>query len=204
MNVPRETIAGVVRQLKVRGYVADALRAGLKTVHRVHVTQDNSLVQPGNFAGLDLESGRARHIPAVPEIRARCRFESGSTRVVTVSPIVRVGDLFWMRTGHMGRANSPITLEVLSVGVARIQDMNDGAALSEGAALLPHKFRLSSFPNGSELTPRDWFAAYWDTTTGGRNARNIRARWASNPWVWMYVWKIWRQGVDAVLAERRA
>jgi hypothetical protein len=201
MNVPRGTIlGGVVRPLSVRNAVADAFRADLKTTHRVPVTHENSEVTPGHFRGLDLESGRAGRDPDsnAPRIRARCRFDSGAVRVVSVSPVVAIGDLFWMRAGTEPRARSLITLEVATVNVARLQDMNDAAALAEGVAMLPSKFREGV------ATPRDWFAKHWDAKYWKFRGATGRALWAANPWVWIYGLKIHRVNVDLMhgLGER--
>lgn len=210
MNVPRETkLPGLpadtfapmlrIRPLPVRKAVADAFRAELKTAARFAVTYDNSLVQPGSFARLDLESGRVRRDPDTGEarLRMRCEFGANSSRAVTVSPMIGARDIFWMRDGQITRAASPITLEVVSVGVARLQDMTDADALAEGVALLPGKFRHPNSSTGRETTPREWFARHWDVS---RPAGQAGVSWAANPWVWIYNFKSYRRNIDDMLA----
>lgn len=202
MTVPRETIlGGVIRPLSVRAAVADAFRAEIKTAHRVQVTHQNSQVRPGHFRGLNLESGRAGRDPVsnAPRIRARCAFDSGAVRVVTVSPVVVVGDWFWIRTGNTSRAQSLITVEVTGMYVARLQDMSDAAALAEGVAVLPGKFR--GMAGERQTTPREWFARHWDTMQGVRKAPNLRAPWSANPWVWIYGFKTYRKNVDEIAGK---
>jgi hypothetical protein len=153
-----------------------AIAAGAKDHTRRIVTEQNSTVHPGTFAGLDLSTGRVRRELSA-EIRARCAFESGRVRVVTVSPIVRAGDLFWVKANRFtSRVKSEATLQVLHVDARRIQDMTDEDALREGVAFVqvPTKFPLSD--RGS---PRRIFAWLWDDING-------KGAWERNDWVWVY------------------
>jgi hypothetical protein len=196
MNVPRGTPSGrapVVRCLAMRNDEEKALRAREKTEHRVLLDQDNCNVHPGAFRGLDLETGRVR-LGKTVELRARCAFESGP-RAVTVTPVVRVGDLFWVRparftsdSGH-ARGRSKFTLGVVDVGCARLQDMDTRDAIDEGAECVPKKI------HGGGATWRDWFAAGWDACHA--------IKWDANPWVWIYRFEAVRQNVDKYLEGRR-
>lgn len=184
MKVPRGTNSGPpVYRLDLRGWHLLALASGEKTEHRVTVTQDNSVCRPGNFDGLDLESGRVRPGIKVDELRARCTFASGP-RAVTLSPIVKPGDLFWERGPHAGsRKRSRYTFEVQSIGCARLQDMTDEDAIDEGANFVNEAARR----RGSR--PRDLYANAWD----------LRPRpdaWHANPWVWIYYFNVSGRQVD--------
>lgn len=152
-----------------------AIAAGAKDHTRRIVTAKNSTVQPGTFEGLDLSTGRVRRQLSA-EIRARCSFESGRVRVVTVSPIVRAGDLYWIKANRFtSRAKSDGTLQVLHVDARRIQDMTDEDAIREGVAFVqvPTRFPLS------DRSPRAIFAWLWDDING-------KGAWARNDWVWVY------------------
>ena len=193
MNVPRGTpvtAPGAWRVIPLflpRAWRA-ALARDLKTELRVPITAKNSRVHPGTFAGLDLDSGRARRTE-VPELRARCRFESGNVRAVTVTPTLGRGDLLWIRTPRGARARSRLTLQLIGVGVARLQDMGDVAALNEGVTVLPHDRR-------KHLSPRDQFAEAWEETYGAHS-------WRANPWVWIYRFNVHEEQVDRLLEQWR-
>lgn len=197
MIVPRETPLApgarsnldtyAVRPIFFPRDLREALADDIKKTFRVPVTQENSLVHPGAWVGVDLESGRARRKPS-PELRVRCRFPSGSVRAVTVSPLFQTGDLFYVRAGgRQKRADSTLTLEVLGVDVGRLQDMSDQDAIGEGVA-----FKRTITP---EMTvgPRNWFAAHWEDEYG-------RLSWRANPWVWITRVRVYHANVNAMLA----
>jgi hypothetical protein len=167
-----------------------ALQRGLKNELRVPLVRDNSTVHPGRFRGLDLESGRARYHGEVPELRARCAFASGNVRAVTVMPKFGRGDLLWVRSPRGARRRSSVTLEVIDVRVARLQDMTDANARAEGVGALPLRLRNSG-------TPRDWFAKFWEVRHGGRS-------WRRNPWVWVLRFRVHDENVDKLLERWRA
>lgn len=181
MNVPRETHIfnrypdrRHVRPLKLGAEMMAAVEAGTKTCHRFVVAPINSVVKPGNFAGLDLDSGRRRecagHTIELPqvELRARCRFESGDIRAVSVSPAYKPGDLFWIPPKSGGLRASRWTFEVVAVELARVQDMSDASALAEGID-----------GAGFGVSPRERYRTRWDR---GRPRAHC---WRFNPWVWI-------------------
>lgn len=152
-----------------------AIAANVKDHTRRIVTEQNCTVHPGTFAGLDLNSGRVRRELSA-EIRARCTFESGRVRVVTVSPVVRPGDLFWVKaTRFTSKAKSEATLQVLHVDARRIQDMTDDDAIREGIEFVEIPKKVAD----PKWTPRERFAWLWDDING-------KGAWLRNDWVWVY------------------
>jgi len=179
---------GTVRPMLFRREMRAANLQGIKRCTRRIVAANNSAVQPGAFAGLDLETGRARPL-LHPELRARCTFESGRVRVVTVTPVVKVGDLFWEKTGRFGsRALSKMTLEVRAVGVGRVQDMSEHDAEEEGVDLV----ELPPKAAARVVNRRDRFAWLWDSING-------KGSWAANPWVWIYRYQFHPLNIDDLL-----
>lgn len=184
-----------VLPLAMRADLRLATRQKLKKATRRIVVASNSKVQPGQFAGLDLDTGRARHEDP-PQLRARRTFGSGNVRVVTVTPRVMKGDLFWVKTSRFSpRKASPLTLEVCSVGVSRVQDMTDQDAIEEGVemVLIPKK----RAPVVALTSPRERFAWLWNRINGAGVAS-----WEANPWVWIYRYETYEENVDAFLARR--
>lgn len=166
-----------------------ALQRGIKTELRVPLARDNCTVKPGYFRGLDLDSGRAKYHGEVPQLRARCLFLSGNVRAVTVLPKFGRGDLLWVRTPRGARKRSTLTLEVIEVRVARVQDMQDEHARAEGVGALPLRLRSSG-------SPRDWFAHFWEVRHGARS-------WRRNPWVWILKFRVHEENIDELLARWR-
>lgn len=172
MNVPRETnfnrpgAKRTVRPLRLPADLVEAIERGQKTTHRFPVGPLNSLVRPGNFAGLDLESGRRRgYVGGQVELRARCRFESGDVRAVSVTSQIQRGDLYWVAarsgTKHRTLRTSRLTLEVVGVDVVRLQDIDGVSARLEGFADV------------------EQFRVRWDRSRRGADY------WRLNPWVWV-------------------
>lgn len=178
MNVPRETFsrsrrAAAVRPLKLPAEMMVALPRNEKTQHRFLVDPRNSQVTPGHFGGLMLETARRRILDGndgnpLVELRARCRFESGDVRAVSVQPLFKAGDLFWVASSYGTLQRSVWTLEVTSVDVARLQDMGNQEARAEGCD-----------PVNVPVTPREMFARLWDRRRRGGDY------WHTNPWVWV-------------------
>ena len=85
---------------------------------------------------------------------------------------------------HMPRWASRIMLEIVSVRVERLQDINEADARAEGVAGEPcdHK-RLSCEDIGCcDPTARGMYGALWDQINGA-------GTWAANPWVWCVKFK---------------
>ena len=73
----------------------------------------------------------------------------------------------------MRRWMSRITLEIESVRVERLNDINRGDAMEEGCP----------FPNMADgEDPRKWYADLWESLNGSGS-------WAKNPWVWALTFK---------------
>lgn len=188
--VSRGTTSRRVRPILFRKYLVEANSRGVKDMTRRILTAKNSIVTPGTFEGLNLETGRVRLNAPQAELRAQCTFESGRVRVVSVLSAVRRGDLFWVKGGRFGsRAASTQTLEVRSVRVARAQDMTDEEIWREGAQNIPNNLRRKS------ALARDWFAALWDDANGAGS-------WDANPWVWVYEYRVHEQQVDELISKQ--
>lgn len=199
MNVPRETSSAwmpAVHGLYLRKWHETALEMRAKTEHRTVVTDENSIVAPGHFSGLDLESGRVRPAStggrlseSSEELRVRCQFPSGP-RAVTVSSFVSPGDVLFVKRPQVYRSASQWTLQVLEVTCSRLQDMTPEDACREGAEFLPD--RIKRF--GANLDARSWYADAWGESGKG-------PQWYQNPWVWIYTFKALRVNVDNWLKQ---
>lgn len=165
-----------------------AIASGTKTELRIPLTAENCVVHPGSWAGLDLDSGRARR-GSIPQLRARCRFDSGNVRAVTVMPKTGRGDLLWVRRPRGSRAQSGYTLEVTGVDITRVQDMTNADARAEGAEELPARMRRYG-------NPRDWFAEFWEEWKGAH-------AWRRNDWCWVIRFRVHREQVDRLLERWR-
>jgi hypothetical protein len=171
-----------VEQLRFRPDLIPAIRSEDKVETRRPIKATNSIVTPGQFSGLDLETGRARVLlPVVTELRARCRLTTTS-RVVTVAPRMMPGGLFWVAPPT--RRESRLTLYVTQVHARRVQDMTDADARAEGIAHV----------RGLAGSPRARYAMLWDQLYGD-------GAWQANGWVWVYRWNLWRKNVDKVIAQ---
>lgn len=197
MNVSRGTPvtkpgAWRVVYLSIARHWRTAFSRDLKSEMRVPINATNSRVHPGAFEGLDLDSGRALRNLEVPELRARCRFESGKVRAVIVTPTYGRGDLIYTRGRgkYGGRASSEFTLEVIGVDVVRVRDMCDEDALAEGVEVLPKLARI----NGG---PTDWFRLAWEDRYG------VRA-WNLNEWCWVLRVRVHHEQVDKLLKRWEA
>lgn len=85
--------------------------------------------------------------------------------------------LKWRPSIHMPKAAARIWLKVENVSVQRLKDITEEDAVAEGCQA-----------QGIFETPRNYFAALWNTTCGvaGKKAPE---NWASNPWVWVIRFK---------------
>jgi len=91
----------------------------------------------------------------------------------------------WRSPYHMFRRDSRITLELTDVRVQRLQEISEEDAIAEGVIGTEHDLATcadgstdSHFEQVLMLSPREAYAALWDSINGKR------APWASNPWVW--------------------
>jgi hypothetical protein len=169
--------------LRLSEFSRAALVAGEKTTHRFVVNARNSVVTPGSFLGLDLDSGRRRVLPDMAgtvELRARHAFASGDTRAVSVRPIYQPGDVFWIRPANGGGVEgSTHCARVIDVDVARLQDITEAAAIAEGFDDVADKISVT-YLNGKRpplATARGKFERAWNNTR--------TQAWRSNPWVWV-------------------
>ena len=80
----------------------------------------------------------------------------------------------WTPSIHMPRWASRITLEIVSVRVEKLQEIDEFGALAEGAHVARDALGFSRHAG---------FIALWDSI----NAK--RAPWESNPWVWVIEFK---------------
>jgi len=85
----------------------------------------------------------------------------------------QVTDKKWRPSIHMPKWACRIRLNVTTVRVERLQDMNRGDAMAEGCP-------FANMKDGPD--PRDWFADLWQRING------VDA-WNANPWVWVYKFK---------------
>lgn len=80
----------------------------------------------------------------------------------------------WRPSIHMPRWASRITLEIVSVRVERLQDIDEHAALKEGVDGWVKDTRCE--------TARDGFITLWESINGPGS-------WDANPWVWAIEFK---------------
>lgn len=163
-----------VSPLLFRKEMRAAIDAGTKIYTRRPVYPVNSRVDPGSFGDVRWDSGRPKWSEdAKPYLRAQCEFSNGAVRVVSITPKIEPGHLFWVReTRFMRRDRSTTTLRVTAVSVSRVTDITDAQALEEGVEFIKPSLRKTG-------TPRDWFARLWDDIHGAGS-------WAKNGWVWIY------------------
>ena len=90
----------------------------------------------------------------------------------------------WHPSIHMWRELSRLTLEVVSVRVERLQDINEEGAKAEGAEQL----HVGEIQSGSY---RDGFQDLWESINGAES-------WDVNPWVWVVEFRRVPQSVARV------
>lgn len=78
----------------------------------------------------------------------------------------------WRPSIHMKRADSRLTLEIVSVRVERVQEITEADAQAEG-------FEQEHIHGGMYETAYSKFSQLWDTLNAKRGYG-----WESNPWVW--------------------
>ncbi len=95
----------------------------------------------------------------------------------------------WHSPRFMRREFSRLTLEVVSVGAERLQDITEADAMAEGLGLV-----LSDDDTTVGARARNEFARLWEQLHG-------RDSWPSNPWVWRVGFKRVVSGAGAKGAE---
>ncbi|KAA9157344.1 hypothetical protein F3K36_30285 [Delftia sp. BR1] len=88
----------------------------------------------------------------------------------------------WRPSIHMPRWASRILLEITSVRVERLQDINQADAQAEGAPPGHPSIDQISREFGYPDFPRSWYAQLWEEINGPDS-------WAQNPWVWVVEFK---------------
>ena len=91
----------------------------------------------------------------------------------------------WKPSIHMPRWASRITLEIIRVGVERLNEISEADAYSEGVTIPPeHQFSSGGNPE-LRNEARTAFAKLWSTI----HAADGPNGWAANPWVWVIGFK---------------
>jgi hypothetical protein len=178
-----EQVADSVSPLLFRKEMRAALEAGVKIYTRRPVFPANSNVEPGSFGDVRWDTGRVKWVEGLPELRAQCEFSQGAVRVVSITPKIQPGHLFWVRESrYMRRDRSTMSTRVTTVSVSRITDITDQQALEEGVQFIRPSLRKTG-------TPRDWFARLWDDIHG-------EGTWSKNGWCWIYGLKLLPGNID--------
>lgn len=103
----------------------------------------------------------------------------------------------WRPSIHMPRWASRLTLVVMDVRLQHLQELTDEDALAEG--IVPHEnggfhvpgiaHPIKAFPYLSRTTPREMFAALFDTVRGS-------GAWLANPQVIVLTFNVHRCNID--------
>lgn len=80
----------------------------------------------------------------------------------------------WKPSIYMPRAVSRITLEIIKIGVERLQSISENDARAEGTP----DFRTPE----NDLAMKDCFRSLWESING-------KGSWRKNPWVWVVRFK---------------
>lgn len=88
----------------------------------------------------------------------------------------------WRPSIHMPRWACRILLEITSVRVERLQDINQADAQAEGAPPSHPSIDQISREFGYHDFPRSWYAQLWEEINGPGS-------WDANPWVWVVEFK---------------
>lgn len=91
----------------------------------------------------------------------------------------------WRPSIHMPRWASRITLEIVSVGLEKIQDITEVDAINEGLCSWVSNMGETTYwginhADVWEVDPRKTYARLWDSIN-----KNRGWPWSSNPWVWV-------------------
>ena len=90
------------------------------------------------------------------------------------------GGLLWRPSIHMPRWASRLTLEIVSVRVERLNDINEADAIAEGVTAVSSGGVTLFTTTGVNCfqTAKDAYAALWESINGPGS-------WDANPWVWV-------------------
>ena len=92
----------------------------------------------------------------------------------------------WKPSIFMPRWASRITLEIVSVRVERLQEINEEDAIAEGIELVGSvggTYKLYPELEGVTNCAKDSFSTLWDSINGKK------LPWSKNPWVWVIEFK---------------
>jgi hypothetical protein len=88
----------------------------------------------------------------------------------------------WKPSIHMPRWASRIKLEIVRVGVERLQDISEADAYAEGVTI-PDNYKFASNGRPEDRNEaRVTYEALWESINGAGS-------WAQNPWVWVIEFK---------------
>lgn len=178
IDVPRGTR---VRGMRFGASLCMALEAGWKTETRRVIVRGNSRLNRGEFAQLDLSSGRPDRLRPVSSLRCRINTPTKERRSVIVAPLIRPGSMIWPRVGQEGprarRENASIMLKVLEVSCGRLCDLSEDSAWAEGVAIFASSApRLSSDAIDPLGMRRQWAAEAYEFLLGQQGKKH-HAQW---------------------------
>jgi hypothetical protein len=151
----------------------------LKAVLAGNKTETRRPVRPAP-AGVDTGVLQADGSPIAPLacvgdrlwIREKwARLDDGSFVYAIDEPTPKVR---WISPRFMPRAAARHHLLARSVGIARLDEIDDSAAIREGATAA-----------SSAQSPREWFISIWDSIYGEAEFAS-----ANNPWVWVIAFSL--------------
>lgn len=96
---------------------------------------------------------------------------------------------------HMPKAASRLTLEITDVRVERLNEIDDGGAMTEGIELARGPGWGVDGNDESFPTARAAYRELWQQINGP-------GTWDANPWVWAVSFQVHRQNVDALIAAQ--
>ncbi|WP_313369194.1 hypothetical protein [Achromobacter animicus] len=95
----------------------------------------------------------------------------------------------WTSSIHMPRSACRLVLDITSVHVERLQDINEADAIAEGVGLNPPAEGVRVTTPECETLPRVMFRALWDQINGA-------GAWDANPWVWVVKFRVLAQPMN--------
>ena len=92
----------------------------------------------------------------------------------------------WKPSLHMPRWASRLLLEIVDIGIERLNDISTEDACAEGC---DHSKSEAAISMGLHYKPKAVFKHLWQSINGVEN-------WYSNPWVWVIEFKVAQVGED--------